>query len=227
MESTALTLLLAPVIRTVPFSDFVGLVRNLIAEHGTQLSFTDGYVFGAATSISLDYGVDTLVPGLDSSYHCCDIQPDHEFGLTKYGFRSQAESDEVQFNFVKRTVLPDGIGTLGELAAFLAKNPHLQLVTRYEPFEEGATLEGESALKLEVNGNRVDVLELNHFEGFEVIGERKSGSNPIMLAKGQNAPLPTGQFTFRDRLEDLNHLMHLGNRDIVYFMLIEPLAVQW
>ena len=227
MKLDGRTLSLAPVIRTVTFFEFVVLIEKLIALHGGQLSFTDGYVFGAATSVALDSGVDTFVPGGDSSYHCSDVAPDHEFNLTKYGFWSQAEHKDVQFRFVKRAALPDGINTLAGLADFLGKNPQLQLVTRHEPFEDDASLESETSLWFDVRKQWVNVFALNHFEDYEVIGARKDAANPIMVTTGKSVPMPEGQFTFRDRLEDLNHLMQLGNGGTVYFMLVEPLEAQW
>jgi len=73
MNRSSRTLPLAPIIETVPFSEFAGRVQKLVATHGGQLSFTDGYTFGAAKSVSLEAGLDTLSAGAWPSGHFSGI----------------------------------------------------------------------------------------------------------------------------------------------------------
>lgn len=154
---------LEPVLQTVTFKQFVDLLF-----HHEPLVFTDGYVFGSTDEISLDSGVDTTVPGGDSSYHACDIGTLEAVKLTQHGFQVPSESNDgkmLQFYFMAPAT-PPVVTSIRDLAALQATDPLHMLVE-----QSTYGIVGETALFFSREPRGIFVYALNHFEDPELISD--------------------------------------------------------
>lgn len=169
--------------RSVPFKKFVQLVKEL-----PNMPFTDGYVFNDSHEITLENGIDTTVPGGDSSYHARDIGMTELVWLTDWGFQAPSDNrggELLQFYFMQRVQVNRGCNTLQGIAKFQAEDPRRMLV-EYGGDDE---IVGNTAIFLASEANFVTAYALNHFEDPEKISDGLA-PNSLLIPEGQNIHFP-------------------------------------
>lgn len=120
--------------RTLSFHDFATVTVPALMKVHPTVRFCDGYCLGKFDTGDdlLDDGIDTFVPGGDSSYHCRNLANDHNASLKllEKPMRFTAPRDEggaLTFSCMIPQPMAN-ISTVGELTDFLAANPLAKVV---------------------------------------------------------------------------------------------------
>jgi len=163
LDTEALLIPVEPTIETITLKEFVERI-----EQKENSLFTDGYVFGDTGSVSDEFGVDTCVPGGDSTYHMGNTKAGGKaptINITKNGFSflSDASDRLVQFIFMEQVPAP-AISNLGELSKYQAESP-LNMVT--DNLNDIAEVGNSAIHTVEKNGD-IEIYVLNHFEDPEL-----------------------------------------------------------